>query len=102
MYQLPSEKKIVGVSYNGPIQDVGAAQSKAMPSHARYRYVQPITYNTEDGSEFSSTLTALTKPKLNERFNRQVRYAVDGQLFAALREGQLVGTITRMSLSFGT
>lgn len=58
------EKVIVGVRLEGVMQDIGAAVSKAMPSHSRYRYFQQLVYQTDDGTEVVAHATGITKPRL--------------------------------------
>lgn len=82
-YSKPSvNRAVVGIRLEGGIRDIGAAASRAIPSYARYRYAQTVTYILDDGQEIKDVIAALTKPKLASR-ESGIRAHIDNRCMAA-------------------
>jgi hypothetical protein len=95
---MDKDPKIVKVEVVGPVIDIGAEACKAMPPGRRHRYKQAIKYILEDGRTFDSSCRGLTKPKLAANIQYSVNYADRGCLSAIVRDDELVGTSTTISL----
>jgi len=76
------ELRVIRVESTMQFKDIGAAASKLLPSHARYRYEAPIIYTLEDGTQIPSVLRDLTKPKLLKKLANETRWANEGIKFA--------------------
>ena len=80
--KLSQDAPVVTLTVVGTPEDVGAAAMKAMPSHCRYRYKQPVVYTLEDGTQFASNIAAPTKPKLASRIADHFRYVANRMMWA--------------------
>ena len=96
-----SECKISSVRLSDGVLDIGAAASKAIPSHARYRYVQQVTYLLEDGREVPGSWRAMSKPKLKEQCERNLAGIARGAWSATFHDGEFLGTSQRYVIGVG-
>ena len=94
MFQL-TDVRIVSAETIDPIEDIGAAAAKSIPSHARYRYSQKLTYMLDNGQSLPGVVRALTRPKLQDALARKMRAVEQGELFASFRDGVYSGGIVQ-------
>lgn len=83
----------------GDLEDIGAERSKAMKPMYRYRYSQKVEYVLEDGQVELGEMTASTKPKLQEKYDRMAANIADGMVKAMIREEGFIWFTTTYNLA---
>ncbi len=87
--------KIVSLKIDSTITDIGKENAAAMPPGRRYRYSMPVVYIGENGQEFRSLMTSLTKPKLKQEAENAQQYINGGMMFySRFNDGDWFRTIT--------
>ena len=92
------EVLITKIETNGSIIDIGAEAAKAIPSHSRYRYKQPIKFTLQDNRVVESEIRATTKPKLKDFYESRFQSVEVGAVSAQMLGDQYMGYVTRLKI----
>lgn len=90
---------VTAIELTGPIKDIGAAATKALPPGRRYRYSRTARYILADGRTVETTVRGATKPKLAESIAFYERMIAAKSYSACFDDaGKFWGTSTRFGL----